>query len=305
MVDAAAQLMSPEGTRQPVRIEEARQRWAMTAAAADLPPEEVASARDIRIDACSGRLPARVYRGVDCADQPPLLVWYHGGAWVIGDLSTADRICRRIANRVGAVVISVEYRLAPEHPAPAATEDAWDALLWSADHAAELGADPNRLAVGGDSAGGNLAALMALRARQEARPSLAYQLLVYPALDLSRSAASHAERALPLFDPQAADEWYGLYLGGADPRDPSLSPAAVNDLSRLPPGCVVTAGYDPLRDEGHDFVARLRGAGVEVEHLHYPSMMHGFIQLGAITECMQEATDAMCAHMRRTLDQGG
>ena len=304
MLDAAAQLTSATAG-QSMRIDDVRQRWAMTAAIADAPPEDVESTKDIRIDACSGRLPARVYRGAGCDAEPPLLVWYHGGAWVIGDLSTADRICRRIANRVGAVVVSVEYRLAPEHPAPAAIEDAWDALLWSADHAAELGADPNRLAVGGDSAGGNLAALMALRARDEGRPPLAYQLLVYPALDMARTAPSHSERALALFDPGAAGEWYGLYLGDADPHDPALSPAAADDLSELPPACIVTAGYDPLRDEGHEYAERLRGAGVMVEHLHYPSMMHGFVQLGAITPCMEEATKAMCAHMRTTLTTHG
>lgn len=282
-------------------VEDARQGWLLTTSMADTPAEDVAEVRDIEIDGPASTLLLRTYRAADGPAQPPILVWYHGGGWVLGGLETADRICRRIANRAGVLVVSCSYRLAPEHPAPAAVDDAWTALQWVSANASTLGGDRARIGVGGDSAGGNLAALMTLRAREAGAPHLAHQLLVYPALDLTRSARSHQTMAEGLFDPAIVGEWYGRYLGGADPANVALSPAAADDLVGLPPAYVLTVGHDPLRDEGIDYVERLRAAGVSVEHHHEPTMLHGFIQLGAITPRAAEVTDQMCAHLRSAL----
>ena len=298
MLDAVARLRPP-GSNGP-SVADARRAFAMSAEMADTPPEAVAATVDFQIPSEGGALDARSYRGVDAPERPPVLVWYHGGGWVIGDLETADRLCRRLANRTGALVVSVAYRLAPEHPAPAAIKDAWDALCWVASHGIELECDTGRLGVGGDSAGGNLAALVALRARDEGHPSLRHQLLVYPATDLTRSAASHAEQTAGLFDSNAIGAWFDLYLGEEDPLDPAISPAAA-DPRGLPPACVLTAGHDPLRDEGFAYVDRLRAAGVAVEHVHHPSMMHGFLQLGAMTPVAAEAIDACAMHVRSAL----
>jgi acetyl esterase len=279
----------------------ARRGVAMSIGMADGPPEDVASVVDLTVPTRAGSIAARAYRGAGAEAVPPILVWYHGGGWVIGDLETADGVCRRLANRTGALVVSVDYRLAPEHPVPAAADDSWDALEWVAAHADDLGGDVRRLAVGGDSAGGNLAALMAIRARDEGGPTLAYQLLVYPATDLTRSSPSHQEQALALFDPAAVAEWFHMYVGDADPGHPSISPASATDLSGVAPACVVTAGHDPLRDEGIAYAERLAASGVAVEHMHYPSMLHGFIQFVALTPSAMDATESFCVHVRRGL----
>lgn len=299
MLDAVADLRPADAGRP--SVESARRTFAMSAMVADGQPEPVDEVHDLEIPSCAGALRARSYRGLDAPPRPSVLVWYHGGGWVIGDLETADRVCRRLANRTGALVVSVDYRLAPEHPAPAAVDDAWDALCWTATHGSELGADCSRLGVGGDSAGGNLAALVALRARDEGGPALCHQLLIYPATDLTRSSRSHVEQTLPMFDHAGVGGWFDLYVGQCDPTDPMLSPAAATDLAGLPPSCILTVGHDPLRDEGIAYAERLRAAGVTVEHLHYPSMLHGFIQLSAVTPCAIDAIDACSKHVVRAL----
>jgi acetyl esterase len=295
MLDAAAGM---DLTAVP-SIEQVRLVFANAMGMADTAPEDVAVVED----RAAGSIAVRVYRPGAAPTPAPALVWYHGGGWVIGNLETADGICRRLANRTDAVVVSVDYRLAPEHPAPAAVDDAWESLCWVASNGPELGVDATRLAVGGDSAGGNLAALVAVKARDAGGPRLRHQLLVYPATDLTRSSASHTEHAVPMFDPSSIGSWFDMYVGGADPGDPSLSPAATADLAGLPPACVITAGFDPLRDEGIAYAERLRDAGVDVEHLHYPSMLHGFYQLGLVTPVAAEATDASCTHLRAALHQ--
>ena len=267
----------------------------------DGPPEDVEMVRDTTITTSAGAIGARCYLGANHADPPPAMVWFHGGGFVMGDLDSADGICRRLANRSGALIVSVDYRLAPEHPAPAAVDDAWDALVWVATHADEMGIDGDRLAVGGDSAGGNLAAVVAIRARDEGWPILRHQLLVYPAIDLARQSSSHAENAGGMFDPAAVTWFYDLYIGSNDPSDPRLSPAAVTDLGGLPPAFVITAELDPLRDEGTEYADRLARAGVDVEHHHYPDMLHGFFQMAGVTPTAIEATEAACAHVRSAL----
>lgn len=297
LVDTMGQRAGPA---RPPSIEAARRVMAM-ARLADGQPEAVASVRDIAVPTRAGVVGARCYLAADASTPAPVLVWFHGGGFVMGDLDGADAVCRRLANRCDAMVVSVDYRLAPEHPAPAAIDDAWDALTWIAGHADELGADGDRLAVGGDSAGGNLAALVALRARDAGGPKLCHQLLVYPATDLTRRRASHRENAGGIFEPDAIEWFYNLYLAGHDPAHPWVSPDAATDLRALPPAVVVTAGHDPLRDEGVDYAARLAEAGVAVEHQHYPGMLHGFFQMAAVTPTAIEAADAACKPVHAAL----
>jgi acetyl esterase len=233
----------------------------------------------------------------------PVLVWYHGGGWVIGDLDTADTTCRKLASRSGALVVSVDYRLAPEHPAPAPFEDAWAALCWVEREAPGLGGDPSRLAVGGDSAGGNLSALVAVRARDVGGPVLRYQLLVYPATDLTRSLPSHTENGEGYLLTTESMSWFlGHYLGPADdPKLPSLSPIYTDDLSGVADGFIITGELDPLRDEGEAYAARLRESGVAVDVRRYDGMIHGFFQMGAVTPVADAAVSDAASHLRAAL----
>jgi len=265
-------------------------------AALDGDAEPVARVEDRTI----AGVPCRVYAPV--AEPSPILVWYHGGGFVIGDLETADSTARKLANRASALVVSVDYRLAPEHPAPAAVEDAHAVLSWIAAHGAELGGDPARIAVGGDSAGGNLAACMAIRARDEGI-RLRHQLLVYPVVDLTMSFPSIDENGEGYLLTKDSMTWFlGHYLsGGADPKDPTLSPYHVGDLAGVAPAHVITAEFDPLRDEGEAYAERLRDAGVPVEAKRYDGMIHAFFGLGTVTPVANEAVDAAAAALRTAL----
>ena len=288
--------VTPEGLRQVMKM----------LAAADGPPEAVASVEDAVAAGPAGPIPLRVYRpaGTDAGAFPlPMLVWYHGGGWVIGDLDTADSTCRKLANRSGALVISVDYRLAPEHPAPAPLDDSWAALRWVAGAAAELGGDSSRLAVGGDSAGGNLAALLAVRARDDGRPSLRHQLLVYPATDLTMSYPSHVENGDGYLLTNEATAWFlSHYLGpDADPKDPAISPLFTDDLSGVANASIITAELDPLRDEGEAYAARLRDSGVAVHLRRYDGMVHGFFQLGGVTPVADSAVSEAASRLRAAL----
>nr|MBA2282845.1 alpha/beta hydrolase [Acidimicrobiia bacterium] len=227
-------------------------------------PEEVASAVDGEV----AGVPVRTYRPAG-GDPVGTLAWFHGGGWVIGNLESADATCRKLCRGAGVVVVSVDYRLAPEHPYPAGLEDAWAGLEWVAANAAVLGVDGERLAVGGDSAGGNLAALVALRARDLGAPILRHQLLVYPATDLRMGHPSIAENGDGYFLTREAMSWFAdHYLGPdrshGDPADPAVSPLLADDLLGVAPGHVITAELDPLRDEGDAYAARLADAGVAV-----------------------------------------
>ncbi len=224
-------------------------------------PPEVAALRDLEAPGPHGAIPLRLYRGVRTGDAErlPALVFFHGGGWVIGDLDTHDVVCRALANAARCAVVAVDYRLAPEHRFPAAVEDCVAATAWIAANAARLGLDPTRLGVGGDSAGGNLAAVVCLGARDRGGPALVFQLLIYPAVEMAMSHESHRVHTsgLPLTHATAA--WFrDLYLRGADDRaDWRASPLLARDLSRLPPAYVLTAGFDPLCSEGEAF-ARAR-----------------------------------------------
>ncbi|PRC44476.1 lipase [Mycobacterium sp. ITM-2017-0098] len=265
----------------------------------------VASVTDITVAGAVGPRDARHYR----TDEPeaPLLVFFHGGGHVIGSIDTHDDLCREICRTGRVHVLSVDYRLAPEHKAPAGSDDAYAAYRWACDHAAELGADPRRVAVGGDSAGGNLAALVAIRARDDGAPQPALQLLLYPVTDYAGQTRSQTLFARGFFLTKRDMDWFSeRFLGGAqvDEADPRVSPLRSPDLSGLSPALVVTAGFDPLRDEGRHYADAMRGAGTPVDYREYGSVVHGFANFfplgGASTAETADFISAMRAHLTRT-----
>jgi acetyl esterase len=211
----------------------------------------------------------------------PVLVYFFGGGWSLGTLDTCDGICRMLTNAAQCLTVSVAYRLAPEHKFPAAVEDCYAGTAWAASHAGELGGDPARLAVGGDSSGGNLAAAVALMARERSGPAIAHQLLVYPNTDYQASTPSMRDICDEYLFNRDSVRWYwGMYL--ATPQDgasPLASPLRADDLSGLPPATVITAEYDPLRDEGELYARRLEEAGVPARLIRYDGMIHGFFTM--------------------------
>jgi acetyl esterase len=281
--------------------EEARQAYRMLAQLS--PGEEIHHVDDRLVPTADGDVPVRVYTPAAAVGAPaPLLVWFHGGGWVIGGLDTADSTCRALANRSGAVVVSVDYRLAPEHPFPAAADDALEAVLWAVEQAEVLGVDPTKVAVGGDSAGGNLAAVVAQRCRDEYGPALAFQLLVCPVTDATLSHPSIEENAEGYYLTRDALVWFrSCYVGDRDPRDPKVSPVFAQDLSGLPPALVITTEYDPLRDEGEAYAARLREAGVPAVVHRYEGQIHGFFALVGLIDDAAGAVDRAAAALRDAL----
>jgi acetyl esterase len=264
-------------------------------------PPAVAGVED-RIVA--GSIPARMYWPLGGGASPaPLVVFLHGGGWVLCDLDTHDIPCRNLANATGSVVVSVDYRLAPEHRFPAAIDDAYAALAWAHEHAGELGADPARLAVAGDSAGGNLAAAVALAARDRGGPALRYQLLIYPVLDHDFDRPSYQENAVGNFLTAVHMQWYwDQYVPDVDARDnPLASPMRAPELRGLPPAYVITAECDVLRDEGNAYAARLRDAGVPVTLSCAPGMFHGFFGTGDVIPIAKAENDKAFAALRAAL----
>ncbi len=280
-------------------VQPARDLMAMITAL-DGEAEAVASVQDVSIPSREGPIAARLYRPQGAGSGAlGVLLWFHGGGFVIGDLASADPTARKLANRSGALVLSVDYRLAPEHPAPAGVNDAADALDWVAGGGLGPGADPTRLAVAGDSAGGNLAAVTALAARDRSVP-LAAQLLVYPWLDLTGGAPSMHTNGDGYLLTRASLEWFaGHYLPPqADVKDWRISPTYASSLAHLAPAMVVTAGYDPLRDEGDAYAAALSAAGVATEHCPYPDMIHGFASMASLTPRAEEMLTAAGRFLR-------
>ena len=270
---------------------------AMLSAVADVP--ELASVEDRRIPGPGGEIPIRVY-APDSRVAQPIVLYFHGGGFVIGSLDSHDPLCRVLAARIPAIVVAVDYRLAPEHPFPAAAEDAYAATCWVAEHARELGGDPVRIAVAGDSAGGNLSAVVSLLARDRGGPELAHQMLIYPVTDHSFETRSHIDNAEGYLLTRPLMQWFlGHYFSGPTPRsDPRFAVLRVADLSGVPPATVLTAEFDPLRDEGESYAARLRAAGVPVTLTRYDGMIHGFLPQPALFPQAAEAIDAVAAVLR-------
>jgi acetyl esterase len=282
-------------------IEEARAAEAAMARAASAYAEPVGKVADLRIPGPAGERPARIYWPKDGTHPGgwPLLVYFFGGGWSLGTLDSPDCACRRLTNAAGCVTVSVGYRLAPEHRFPAAVEDCYAGTAWAASHAAELGADAGRLAVGGDSSGGNLAAAVALAARQRGGPAIVHQLLVYPNTDWCAGTASMRKGADPHFlNATAVRRYWGRYLASpVDGANPLASPLRADDLSGLPEATVLTAEFDPVRDEAEHYAQRLRAANVAVKVTRYPGMVHGFFTMPGILDCatvaVAEAADRL------------
>jgi acetyl esterase/lipase len=263
-------------------------------------PPELESAKELSIPAPHGSIPARIYTPRTLRKKDglaPCLVFFHGGGWVIGNLDSHDVVCRKLAHEGELIVISVDYRLAPEHRFPAAVEDALGATQWVASHARELGIDAARLSVGGDSAGGNLAAVTALAARAKG-PKLASQVLIYPATDFAMNTPSHSEPETSILLTHSVVKWFcNHYLGGADINDWRASPARAK-LEGLPPAYVLVAGADPLRDEGNEYAERLKQAGVPVTYRYFPGQFHGFFTMGKLLNQANIAASEISAWLK-------
>jgi acetyl esterase/lipase len=293
LADAAAS--DPRGIEQ-LTVEEARRRGGSAPVAAMVPFEEIAEARDVH----AAGVPARLYR--PSGGTLPLLIYFHGGGWVVGSVANSDNFCRALANRGGCAVLSVDYRLAPEHRYPTAADDAQRATEWATTHATELGVDASRIAVGGSSAGGNLAAVVALRARGRG-PVLRAQLLHVPVTDHDFTTGSYRAFGTGHGLTEAAMRWFwGHYLPDEKRRDePDASPLHAKGLRGLPPALFVAAECDPLRDEGRAYAARLREAGVPVRALEYPGMVHGFMSWASALPAARRAFDEVGTALRTLL----
>ena len=284
--------------------EEARAMNRAGAEAVGGPPLPMARVDGLELPGPAGPIPARLYvppgavieglttpeEGQSFNQRPPLLVYYHGGGWVIGDLDTHDGLCRFLAANADILVLSVGYRLAPEHPFPAAVEDAFAAFRWATEQALGMGADPTRIAVGGDSAGGNLAAVVSVLARDAGGPQPAMQLLIYPVTDAD-GGDSRRLFAKGFLLTEADMDWFeGHYLPDAGAsEDPRVSVLRTEDLSGLPPAYVATAGFDPLRDEAEAYAERMREAGIRVALRRHPGLVHSFANLTAISRTSRAA----------------
>jgi acetyl esterase len=296
----ARQLLDAAQGRPPmseVPLDTARAGFAASRRANSPDPPEVAEVRDLRAPGPAGEIPLRLYRGAGTAAGAALpgIVYFHGGGWVVGDLESHDPYCRLLANAAGAVIVAVDYRLAPEHPYPAAVDDGDATLRYVAAHAAELGIDPNRMLVVGDSAGGNVAAVVAFTARDAGMP-LVGQILVYPVVDATLSHSSYERVGAGFTLTRDGMAWFcDQYVpNAADRKHPRVSPLFAESLRGLPPTIVATAGHDPLCDEGAAYARRLEAEGVPVRLIHYPGQMHGFAGSGRVVKVANDFM-AICA----------
>ena len=300
MLDAAAAIEMPPLATLPaemIRAGYTAQRSGLDARA----PKDL-DVRNLEVAGAAGPLKARLYKPQGAKGTGPGLVYFHGGGFVIGNLDTHDDFLRRLCKASGVRVLSVDYRLAPEHPFPAAHDDALAATRWAFDHAAEIGFDPARIAVGGDSAGGNLSACMALEMRGDAGRKLAFQLLLYPATAMNQDTPSRRALATGYVLTAEVMDWFGNHYGAeAHPQAKRAEPVHAADLSGLPPALVVTAGFDPLKDEGKAYAEALNKAGVKARHIEYPTFVHDFYTLSAICPGVVPAIEETAAALKAGL----
>ena len=292
---AAAQNTAPLTSMTPAQAREMFEKLRLP-----MPGDPVAKVEDRRIPGPAGEIPIRIYQPENARG---VLVYFHGGGWVIGSLDSHDAPLRSLANAAGCSVVSVDYRLAPEHRHPAAAEDCYAATCWVADNARSLAADPDALAIGGDSAGGNLAAVAALLARERRGPRIRYQLLVYPVTDHDFERTSYRENAEGYFLGREDMRWFWNHYvpSQADRNLFTASPLRARDLSGLPPAHLISAEFDPLRDEGEAYAARLREAGVPISLTRYDGMIHGFFSMAAIIPRGRDAILEAAGKLRAAL----
>jgi acetyl esterase len=259
---------------------------------------------DLEVPTSNGKVAVRIYRpAAPMAGPKPIVVAFHGGGWVFGNLDTAEWLLSTVAARVDALVVAVDYRLAPEHPAPAAHQDALAVTTWVAEHTTEIGGRADRLAVLGESSGATLAASVALAARDAGGPQIRFQALMYPITDLTLSSPSVAELPHePILCSADLHAYVRMYVGCTmDPADPNLSPLLHPDHRNLAPALIVTADHDPLRDDGRRYAERLEQCGVPVQHIEYPHSPHGFLSFPNICSAAVPAADALTTALRRAL----
>ena len=300
--DAEAQEVPPLSEQGP---EQARETHNDAAKLVNGPPDPVEAWEDRTIAGPGGEVPVRVYTPATSDPEAArgLLVYFHGGGWVVGTLQSYDPLARALANASGSVVVSVGYRLAPESPFPAAIDDCWAVTQWAAANAAELGAEAGRLVVAGDSAGGELATIVARRARDAGGPDVDLQVLIYPALDPTAASASYRELGDGYLLTAADMRWYWhQYIGCADPANADIAPAGA-DLAGLPSALVITAEYDPLRDEAEAYAHALDDAGVPTELVRWPGVVHGFVRWRAVSPAANEAIDRVGETVRSALSR--
>lgn len=310
--DPEIEMMFAKASEQPtpelsqMSMADARRGYCQQSAVYGGPVIDMAQVTDLAAAGPAGEIPLRLYRPHGVPETgAPALVYIHGGGWNIGSIESHDRVCRQIANRAGCTVVSVEYRLAPEHPAPAAAEDVIAAVQWICDHAAELGLDRDRLGVGGDSAGGGLTAVAALSARDADIP-LRCQILIYPGLDNRDVAWSYPSRITYAAVPPLTRAMMEYFMAGFLPdkaraEDWRVSPLAADSVAGAAPALVITGGCDPLHDEALKYVARLSEAGVAVIHRHFPGMIHGFIEMAGVLTATNLALDTIAFVLRERL----
>ncbi len=267
------------------------------------PPDNL-SVTDLDIDTTAGPVPLRIYRPENVVEQLlPALVYFHGGGWCVGGLESHDHVCRWLAAHSDCAVISVDYRMGPEHKFPAAVEDAFAATQWISTHASELNIDRKRIGIGGDSAGGNLSAVVTLLAREQGGADLLCQLLIYPATDMLMRFPSHVTYGEGYRLTRTGIAWFitGYLRDGEDMHDFRASPLMADDHANLPPAFIMTAAFDPLKDEGEAYAGKLRDSGVPVEYHCYPGMVHGFIAMPGAVDLAETALKDAAAFVKQQL----
>jgi acetyl esterase len=282
---------------------EARQAYSASRKLLQPPPEDVAESRDIIVPGPLGPIGVRLYRptGTAASDMLPALVWYHGGGWLLGDLDSHDVACRRFANAARCRVVAVDYRMAPEHVFPAAVNDCFAVTKFVFDNASDLGVNVSKVAVGGDSAGGNLAAVMALMSRDGTLPPVAFQLLIYPATDMTMTTVSSTTIGPGVPLTSATMKWFIDHYAKGHETDWRASPIRVASVAGTAPALVLTCAHDPLRDEGIDYAKRLEREGVRVVHVHFSDQIHGFMSMGRMIRAADQAIDMMARVLKQTL----